>query len=227
MENNKQIVRLNGILFILLFLISSVAAGLAGSVGDYNIPPEEMAGLLRLIADHKELHMAEIGFDFFSYIVTIILATTLFIALSPRNRLLALLGSVGLISGAAVLAAHDIPHFVLPWIAERFVASNGAEAVALQDLGYVTLMTAMWGLSVGVTFLGLGFMAYGFLLVKSKAVPLIFGWIGVVSGILLSGGVWLPRFDESLYSLFVFLASPLGLWQLALGIWLIVKGVRE
>lgn len=227
MESNKRIVRLTGILLIILFLISSIAAGLAGSVGDYNIPPEEIGSLLMLIANHKELHMAEIGFDFFSYIVTVIFATVLFIAFSPHNRLLALLGTVGLISGGVILAVHDIPHFVLPWIAESFVSTNGADAAALQYLGNVILMTAMWGLSIGVTFLGLGFLAYGALFVKSKAVPLIFGWIGVISGILLSSGVWLPRYDESLYSLFVILASPLGLWQLALGIWLIIKGVRE
>ncbi len=94
------------------------------------------------------------------------------------------------------------------------------------------LLGVLWGDSFlrdyfSNSLLGLGFLAYGVLFVKSKAVPPIFGWIGVISGILLSGGVWLPRYDESLYSLFVILASPLGLWQLALGIWLITKGVRE
>jgi len=226
MVPNKRIVWLTGILLVTIFVISSIAAGLAGSVGDYNIPPEEIGNLLRLIANHKELHMAEIGFDFFSYIVTAVLATALFIVFSPYSRLLALLGTVGLVSGGVILAVHDIPHFVLPWVAESFVLTNGAEAATLQYLGNVILMTAMWGLSIGVTFLGLGFSAYGVLFIKSKAVPLIFGWIGVISGILLAGGVWLPRYDESLYSLFVILASPLGLWQLVLGIWLMVKGVR-
>ncbi|MDH5654963.1 MAG: hypothetical protein OEZ34_03585 [Spirochaetia bacterium] len=55
---------------------------------------------------------------------------------------------------------------------------------------------------------------------------ILFGWVGVLSGILISPGVWLPRYDESLYSVFVILASPLGLWQLASGIWLIIKGTR-
>jgi len=90
----------------------------------------------------------------------------------------------------------------------------------------MSLMTAMWGLSVGVTFLGLGFLSYGILFIKSKSVPLVFGWVGVLSGILISTGVWLPRYDESLYSVFVMLASPLGIWQLALGVWLVIKGIR-
>ena len=71
------------------------------------------------------------------------------------------------------------------------------------------------------------FIAYGIFFVKCKSVPIIFGWVGVVSGVLISAGVWLPRYDESLYSLFVILASPLGLCQLALGVWLIMKGAGK
>ena len=227
MEEDKQLARACGILFIILFVISSIAAGLAGSVGDYNISPEDMGSLLKLIAENKAVHMAEIGFDFFSYIITTILAIILFITFSSYNRLYALLGTVGIISGAVILAVHDIPHFVLPWIAENYVLTNGADAVTFKYLGNVTLMTAMWGLSAGVTFLGLGFLAYGILFIKSKSVPIIFGWVGVVSGVLISVGVWLPRYDESLYSLFVILASPLGLWQLFLGVWLIMKGAGK
>ena len=226
MESNKQLTRLCGIFFIILFLISTIAAGLAGSVGDYNIPPENIGILLKLIAEHKILHMAEISFDFFSYIITTILAITLFITFSSYNRLYALLGTVGIISGAVILAIHDIPHFILPWIAENFIQASGSDATALEHLGNITLMTAMWGLSLGVTFLGLGFLAYGILFIKSKSVPLIFGWVGVLSGILIATGVWLPRYDESLYSVFVMLASPLGIWQLALGVWLVIKGIR-
>ena len=227
MKSTQSIVRVNGILLVLLFSISSIAAALAGSVGDYNIAAEEIGSLLERIAEHKELHMAEIGFDFFSYIITVILATTMFFTFSVYDRLWALLGMVGIICGAVILAAHDIPHFVLPWIADTFVAAVGDDSMSLKYMANIVLMSAMWGLSVGVSFLGLGFMAYAVLLIKSRPVPLIFGWLGAVSGVLLSVGVWLPRYDEAFYSLFVILASPLGLWQLAFGIWLIAKGVRE
>lgn len=226
MEAEKQLARISGIFFIILFIISSTAAGLAGSVGDYNISPTDIGSLLKLIADNKALHMAEIGFDFFSYIITTILAIILFITFSSYHRLYALLGTVGIICGAVILAIHDIPHFILPWIAENYIQAKGADAIALEHLGNVTLMTTMWGLSIGVTFLGLGFLSYGVLFIKTKPVPIIFGWVGLLSGIFISAGVWLPRYDESLYSLFVILASPLGLWQLALGVWLIVKGTR-
>ena len=226
MKAEKQLARLCGVLFIILFVISTIAAGLAGSVGDYNISPEDMGSLLKLIAEHKALHMAEIGFDFFSYIITTILAIILFVTFSSYNRIYAFLGTVGIVSGAVILAAHDIPHFILPWIAENYVLANSADAATLKYIGNVTLMTAMWGLSAGVTFLGLGFFAYGILFVKSKSVPIIFGWVGIISGVLISAGVWLPRYDESLYFLFVMLASPLGLWQLALGFWLVIKGTR-
>lgn len=226
MESKKHSVRLSGILLVTLFLISSIAAGLATSVGDYNIHPDEIGGLLELIAENKTLHMAEISFDFFSYLVTTMLGVLLYASFSSASRALTLLGTSGIVCGAVILAVHDIPHFILPWVAESYVSASGADATALQYLGNIILMGAMWGLSIGVTFLGLGFLAYSILFIRYKSVPILFGWGGVAASFLISGGVWLPRYDESLYPLFVMLASPLGIWQLILGIWLIVKDAR-
>ena len=229
MVSDKQLSRLSGILLLLVLVSSIIAAGLASGVDpvdSYNVPPDRVADVLQRVAENKDQHMAEIGFDLLSYVFTVALAGVLYVTFSPKNRLLALLGTLGLTSGGVILAAHDIPHFVLPWIAEEFVSASGAEAVALQNAGTVVLMTAMWGLSVGITFLGLGILLYGILLVKSKSVPPILGWLGVIAGILITFGVWLPRFDVTLYPTFVILASPVGIWQLGLGIWLTIKGAK-
>jgi hypothetical protein len=43
----------------------------------------------------------------------------------------------------------------------------------------------------------------------------------------MSAGAWLPRVDENLYPAFALLAIPYMLWQLGLGIWLLLRGTRE
>jgi hypothetical protein len=88
------------------------------------------------------------------------------------------------------------------------------------------MLTANWGLSVGVTFLGLGSLAYGVLIILTRAVPRVLGWLGAVA-VLMSVGAWLPRVDENLYPVFALLAIPYMLWQLGLGIWLLLRGTRE
>ncbi len=147
----------------------------------------------------------------------------LLLVFSSHNRLLALMGTLGFASAGVILAVHDIPWFALPSVAEGFVAASGNEAASLQDTGRVLMLTANWGLSIGVTFLGLGALALGVLIVLTGAVPRALGWLGMVA-VLMSVGAWLPRVDEDLYWAFALLALPYMLWQLGLGVWLIVRG---
>jgi hypothetical protein len=226
MQSKTGIERLSGVLLLLVLVTSIVAAGLASAVGEYNIAPDEVGDTLRRVANKQGLHQAEIAFDLVSYVLTVALAGALYLVFSSRNRLLALLGTLGFASAGVILAVHDIPWFVLPSVAEDFVSASGAEAVALQNTGRVVMLTANWGLSVGVTFLGLGSLAYGVLMVLTRAVPRALGWLGAVA-VLMSAGAWLPRVDENLYPAFALLAIPYMLWQLGLGIWLLLRGTRE
>ena len=59
-----------------------------------------------------------------------------------------------------------------------------------------------------------------------EAVPRALGWLGAVA-VLMSAGAWLPRVDENLYPVFALLAIPYMLWQLGLGIWLLLRGTKE
>ena len=160
MSSKTGIDRLSGVLLLLALVTSFVAAGLASGVGEYNVAPDEVGDTLRRVADNQGLHQAEIGFDLASYVLTVALAGALYLAFSPHNQPLALLGSLGLAAGGLILAVHDIPWFVLPSVAGDFVSASGAEVVALQNTGRVVMLTANWGLSVGVTFQGLGALAY-------------------------------------------------------------------
>jgi hypothetical protein len=219
--------RTTGILLIFAFCTSMVAAALSFQVGDYNIVSSEIGTLLGQIAEKSTIHIAEIGVDLFSYMLTIGLGAALYVLLSPYHRLFALLGTFGFTSGAIILAAHDIPHFVLTTIAKEFVAATGSQAEILMSIGFITLQTAMWGLSIGIAFLGLGGLFYGLALIKSEVVHKAIGWLGVTSGLLIAAGVWMPRFDQALFTLFTSLAAPFGIWQLALGLWLLIKGSKE
>lgn len=218
--------RLSGVLLLLVLVTGIVAAGLASGVGEYNLAPDEVGDTLRRVADNQALHQAEIAFDLASYVLTVALTGALYLAFGYHNRLLALLGALGFAAAGVILAVHDIPWFVLPSVAEDFISASGAEAVALQNTARVIMLTANWGLSVGVTFLGLGSLAYGVLIVLTRAVPRALGWLGAVT-VLMSAGAWLPRVDENLYPVFLLLAIPYMLWQLGLGVWLFLRGTAE
>ena len=113
---------------------------------------------------------------------------------------------------------------MLTSVADQFVTATDAEAVALETTGSLVLSTASWGLSVGISFLALGVLSYGVATVRSRLVPAMLGWLGIAAGLLIAIGVWLPRIDASLNTAFIVLAIPVALWQLSLGLWLVVRG---
>ncbi len=75
--------------------------------------------------------------------------------------------------------------------------------------------------------MGLGIFAYGVLMIRSRSVLRALGWLGAVAGILAFAGTWLPRVDESLYAVWIALSSPILLWQIGLGLWLLIRGTKQ
>ena len=228
MSSKKGIERFSGIL-LLLMLVTSILGGIfAGGVGtDYNVPADEVGAVLELVAGNQGLHQAEIGFDLASFVILVALSGALYLVFSPHNRLLALLGTLGLTAGGIILAVHDIFWFVFPSVAKDFVSANGSQADVLLEIGRIIMLTANWGLSVGITFMGLGIFAYGVLMIRNRAVLRALGWLGAVAGILAFAGTWLPRVDVNLYAVWIALSSPILLWEIGLGLWLLIKGTKQ
>lgn len=226
MPPKRNVERLSGVLLFLMLVTSVLGAAFAGAVGtDYNVPASEVPQVLRLVAENRNLHQLEIGFDLASFVFLIALSGAFFVLFSPLSKLLAVLGTLGLLVGGVILAVHDVFWFVFPSISQEYVVASGPKADALLEMGRVYMLTANWGLSVGIAFMGLGILAYGMLMVKSGSVPRILGWLGVIAGILLFSGTWLPRIDESLYTLWTLLSSPVLLWEIGLGFWLLKHGI--
>jgi hypothetical protein len=228
MRLRRGIERFSGILLLFIMITSILGAVFASFVGtNYNAPADEVVEVLQLVADNQGLHQAEIGFDLASFILLIALSGPLYLAFSPHNRLLAILGTLGLTSGGIVLAVHDVFWFVFASVAIDFVSASGSRAEVLLEIGRVTMLTANWGLSVGIAFMGLGILAYGILMIWSGAVLRALGWLGALAGVLLFTGTWLPRIDVGLYAVWTALAAPVLLWELGLGLWLLIMGTNQ
>ena len=228
MSSKRGIERFSGILLLLMLVTSILGGVFASAVGtDYNVPADEVGAVLELVADNQGLHQTEIGFDLASFVILVALSGALYLVFSPHHRLLALLGALGLAAGGIILAIHDIFWFVFPSVAKDFVSASGSQADVLLEIGRVIMLTANWGLSVGIAFMGLGMLAYGVLIIRSKAVLRALGWLGAIAGVLLFTGTWLPRVDVSLYSVWIALSAPVLLWEIGLGLWLLIRGTKQ
>lgn len=224
MKHTKRgIDRLSGILVLVMLVTVAVSGAIAASVP---LNYDEAANTLRNVAERSGQHMADIFFDLLSYIAMVFLAGALYLAFKSYNQTLAILGTLGLAAAGTILAVHDMINFAITHIAKDFVTASGAEAVALQAVGGSMIITAKWGVTVGYTFFALGVLAYSVLMVSSKAVPRALGWLGIVASVLTLS-TWLPLIDKDLEPIAMALFIPMMLWELSLGIWLLLRGTKE
>lgn len=219
---------LGGTLLLLMLASSILAVVFASTVGTtYNVKPDQVPDVLRLVADRWWMHQLEIAFDLLSFIALVALSGAMYLIFASHNRTLATLGALAMAAGGIILAIHDVLWFVFPSVAKEYVLAADFRASFLADLGMVLMLVANWCLSVGIAFMGLGILLFGILFVRSAVTSLWIGWIGVVAGVLLVAGTWLPRVDTEWYMIWTIMSAPVLVWEASLGLTLILRGVNQ
>ena len=159
--------------------------------------------------------------DLVSHVSIVALAAALYLAFSPYNRSLALLGTLWRVAEGTIMAFNEINSILLLSVAQRFVAATGGEAVALEAMGRTLMLSKDWGYKIGLAFFALGSLTYGVLFVSGGAVPRAIGWFGVGASLLGSATVWLNLLNPSLSMI---ASSPLLPYEVVLGGWLLLRG---
>lgn len=216
--------RLSGILFLFVLVTSAVSTALAVKL---EAGPDEVANTLRNIAEDQGKYRRSIIFDLASHMTIVALAGALYLTFSTHNRPLALLGTLWRVAEGGILAVNEINNFVLLAVAQDFVSANGAEAVALETMGRAIILMENWGFTIGLTFFALGALAYSALFVSSKAVPLALGWLGTIASVLTVAGTWLGLASPDLSFVSMIGFIPMILYEIALGVWLLLWGTKE
>ena len=84
-----------------------------------------------------------------------------------------------------------------------------------------------FGMSVGFILLGLGSTVFAYLLLKSRYIPRALAAWGVFSSLVLAivalTILAFPRLGEVIGMAYM---GPMGIYEVGLGLWLIVKGVQ-
>jgi hypothetical protein len=69
----------------------------------------------------------------------------LYLAFSPHNRSLALLGTLWRVAGGTIIAFTELNNIVLLAVAQQFVSATGAEPVTLEMPGRALIVAEGWG----------------------------------------------------------------------------------
>ena len=153
MFSNIGIGQLCGFLYLFVLLTSMLSKGMAGAPLD----PEAVSSTLGAVAEGGKRFRISIALDLVSHVSVVALAGALYLAFSPHNRSLALLGTLWRVAEGTIIAFNEVNNVVLLSVAQKFVSATGAETVALETLGRALIVAEDWGLKIGTNLQSLIF----------------------------------------------------------------------
>ena len=221
MDSSKRTARVVGALFI-----TATAAGLLGTVltGSIVGAPEY---LVQMAAD-KNLIVLGALLKLVAAAASAGIAMALYPVLRKHNEGLAL-GSVGFrLIEAVFYSVGALGLLSLLSLGQEYASAGSQAAPTLQVLGTSILAVRNWaGFVVGVTFFCLGAAMYYYVLYRSRLIPRWLSAWGLAGLALLFSMVLSIAFGESSSGpsgMQLLLAIPIGLQEMVLAVWLIVKG---
>jgi len=166
-----------------------------------------------------------IASEIIMYVLVVLLAHALYVILKTVNRNLALLAMLWRIGEAIVGAGVAVLTGFIP-----LLLLNGKAALEqdqLQALVGLFLQLRSAGLDVVLIFIGMGGTVFCYLFFTSKYVPRIlavWGMITYLSMLILAlVSILSPSLPESVKMIFY---APGGLFEVIIGLWLLIKGVK-
>lgn len=97
----------------------------------------------------------------------------------------------------------------------------------LQALARISISAYGAGVNVGFVFLGLGSAVFAYLWFKSNYIPKVLAALGVFGSLLLAAGSFaIIIFPDLAKILSLAYMMPLGVFEVTMGFWLLLKGLR-
>lgn len=218
MRVDRRLGRLLGTAFLVVWAGSILSGALSASIfSDY--PAETLENIAQNPSQMRWSTMIDLCI---TSVGVVALAVLLFTAVKNQNPLLALVALGWWLVEAATLAVSTIGAFLLIPLSETYAEAGASGSSDLLLLGN-TLQDfdrQMW--EIHMVFYGVGALVFYSLLYQSRGVPRwlsIFGIVAVAIG-LFSSVLFLATDVD-----WFFLGFPTGLFELLIGVWLIIKGI--
>ena len=189
----------------------------------------DAAATARAILAHEQLFRIGIACDLIYSIGIVALLTAFYVILEPVSRPLALLGTLWKLVYAVAWVVMSLQFFDALRLVKGGEYLKVFEPDRLQALAKLYLTARFDRYYGGLLFYALGGTVSSYLWVKSKYIPNALAWFGVVAYAWCAFCAFMfllmPAFEK--FVNLWFFDTAMGLFELALGVWLLVKGLRE
>ena len=128
-------------------------------------------------------------------------------------------------TGEGVLGVVGIPNTLgLVWLATSGGAPGAPDAAAASAVGAYLLMPAQSAM-IGAPFFALGSLAFSYLLLRGRLVPVALAWLGVLASVLVAVCLPLQLSGYLTGKLTQLMWLPMLAFEVPLGLWLLIRGV--
>jgi hypothetical protein len=223
MNTDKNIIRLLGAAFLIVF----VASMLSGSLLNAAIGSGSISDNLVNIAENLTLMRISILVELVTSIGIIVLAALLYVVLHKQNEIIALVALGWWLAEAITLAVSKIGAFALIPLSLEYVKAGAPDSSYFQALGdffYYGFDRQGW--AIHMLFFSLGGILWYTLFYRSKYIPRALSIWGVAAVSLVAINVMLVLYDRNI-ELQMILLAPYLLFEALIGPWLMVKGTRD
>jgi len=225
MNSEKKLARITGVLYLIIIICAGFSQGFVRS--GLIVPGDAAETAKNIIASEG---LFRIGFvsDIIAFLSDAAVSILLYILLKPVSKTLSLLAaSFRLIAHPAIASINMLNHFA------ALLLTGGAGYLTVFDTSQLHALLLFfleahhYGYLISGAFFGVHLVLLGYLLFKSDLFPKLLGILIVLAAVgylAESFGTFLFPGHEAFFAWIVILPAAVG--ELALTLWLLIKGVR-
>ena len=165
--------------------------------------------------------------DLMTYACVITMVWTLYVVLKPVNRNVVLLAVFLRLVENSILAVITLCGFAELALLSGADYLRVFDAKQLQALAYTLYRVHGAGFNIGFVFLGLGSAVFSYVWLKSRYIPRSLAAWGIFSSLVLTVVTLVVMVFPTLgATLGLTYMLPMGIYEVGLGLWLLVKGIQ-
>jgi len=217
--------RIAGFMFLFAFIVPTLNWALV--LSKFNVANNALATTNNIMANEFLFRMG-LTIELIMSFGLIVLALALFIILKTVNKSLALFALLLKVVEATLAAVIVLVSFIALQILNSEVHPASFALEHLQFPAGLILNSHTSLFSIPMVFLGLDMMIFTYLFLKSKFIPGVLAGFGIISFVLILIHALMfilaPEYAAMPVNQIIFWA-PSGLFEIVVGIWLLVKGI--
>ena len=225
MDSDKFTPRLLGMMFVIVIVIGVLSGNLLTPLNfKMTGPPDNISETMINFSDNATMvQMSIVGF-LIEAVAIVLLTVLLYTTLKKQNKIIARWAFGLWIIEAVAIAVREINAFSLLYTGQEFVKAGAPDSSYFQTLGSLFYKLMHFSYDAQMVFYCIGGILFYYLFLKSKYVPKVLPFFGIIVASLGFIGELFAIFGYDV-PLYVFL--PILPFELAIGVWLMVKGFNS